>query len=64
MDLTARVAELEMRLKEETEERCRIEEDLVALRDLCSTIDGQKESLRRQANDSDAEKLHVCTLCT
>ncbi|KAK6637475.1 hypothetical protein RUM44_007892 [Polyplax serrata] len=58
-ELSGQVAELEMKLKQETDMRMGAEEDLAALRDLCSTLDIQKEALKRQASNIDAEKVHL-----
>lgn len=58
-ELTTQIAELEGKLQLTSEQKTRAEEDLAALRELCSTIDGQKEVLRRQANNYDSEKVHV-----
>lgn len=58
-NLTQSVANIEMQLRQQAEQRHRAETDLVAIRDLCAKLDQQKDTLIEQLEDKDTLKEHV-----
>jgi len=57
--LSGSVARLEMQIREELNRRHRAEEDLGVLRDLCTKLDSQKDSLMQQVTESNRIKIQV-----
>ncbi|KOC66279.1 Centrosomal protein of 135 kDa [Habropoda laboriosa] len=55
-DLTQNVASMETQLRQQGEQRHRIEADLIAVRDLCMKLDQQKDTLMHELDDKDSLK--------
>jgi hypothetical protein len=48
-----------MQMREENAQRHRAEEDLGVVRDLCTKLDAQKDTLMQQVNESGLNKMQV-----
>jgi hypothetical protein len=57
--LSGNIARLETQIREENAQRHRAEEDLGVVRDLCTKLDAQKDTLMQQVNDSGHIKIQV-----
>jgi hypothetical protein len=57
--LSGNIARLETQIREENAQRHRAEEDLGVVRDLCTKLDAQKDTLMQQVNDSGRIKMQV-----
>jgi hypothetical protein len=57
--LSANIAQLETQIREEKAQRRRADEDLGVVRDLCTKLDAQKETLMQQVDEIGHTKMQV-----
>lgn len=62
MELSGNIAHLETQLRNEMSRRHRAEEDLGVVRDLCTKLDNQKDTLMQKTTENDHIKMQVYTI--